>query len=68
MQYKKIAQECSQKTYIALGKRQCFNWFIVLAGLFEKIAKVLLRAIEWELTRKICSFALADHLKTICLS
>ena len=25
-----------------LYSRQCFNWFIVLAGLFNQIAKVLL--------------------------
>ena len=45
---------------------QCFNWFIVLAGLFEKIAKVLLGAMEWQVTQKVRSLALADHSKAVC--
>ena len=40
--------------------------FIVLAGLFKQIAKVLLRAIEWQVTRKVCSLTLADHSKALC--
>ena len=43
------------------------NWFIVLAGLFEQITKVLLGAIERQVTRKVRSLALADHSKAVCL-
>ena len=50
-----------------LHLRQCFNWFIVLVGLFEEIAMVLLGAIERQLTQKVPSLALADHLKAIYL-
>ena len=50
-----------------LHSRQCFNWFIVLAGLFKQIAKVLLGAIERQLTRKVRNLALADHSKAVCL-
>ena len=46
---------------------QCFNWFIVLAGLFEQIVKVLLGDIERQSTRKVHNLALADHLKAVCL-
>ena len=49
-----------------LHSRQCFNWFIVLAGLFEQIAKVLLGPIKRQVTRKVRSLALADHSKAIC--
>ena len=49
-----------------LHSRQCFNWLIVLAGLFEQIAKMLLGAIEWQVTRKVCSLVLADHSKAVC--
>jgi len=40
---------------------------IVLVGLFEQIARVLLGAIERQLTRKVCSFALANYSKAVCL-
>ena len=40
----KIARGRGREANIARG--ECFNWFIVLAGLFKQIAKVLLGAIE----------------------
>ena len=52
--------------FFLLHLQQCFNWFIVLAGLFELIAKVLLGAIEQQVTRKVHSLALADHSKAVC--
>ena len=63
----KIARGRSREANIAQGKQQCFNWFIVLASLFEQIGKILLGAIEWQSTRKVRSLALADHSKAVCL-
>ena len=60
----KIALGLGLKTNIALG--ECFNWFIVLAGLFEQIAKALLGAIEQQVTRMVRFLALADHSKAVC--
>ena len=40
-------RETKPKRHLStLHLQQCINWFIVLAGLFEQIVKVLLRAIE----------------------
>ena len=50
--------------FSTLHSRQCF---IVLAGLFEQIAKVLLGAIERQSTRKVRNLALADHSKAVYL-
>ena len=50
-----------------LHSQQCFNWFIVLAGLFEQIVMVLLGAIERQVTQKVRSLALADHSKAVYL-
>ena len=36
------------------------------AGLFEQIAKVLLGAIERQVTQKVRSLAIADHSKAVC--
>ena len=63
-----IRLETKPECYFSiLHSRQCFNWFIVLAGLFEQIAKVLLGAIERQSTRKVHNLALADHSKAVCL-
>ena len=67
VQYGKNSTRPSLSTIFSmLHSWQCFNWFIVLAGLFKKIAKVLLGAIEQQVTRKVFSLALADHSKAIC--
>ena len=61
-----IRLETKPECYFSiLHLQQCFNWFIVLAGLFEQIAKVLLGAIKWQVTQKVCSLAIADHSKTL---
>ena len=52
--------------FTILHSWQCFNWFIVLAGLFEQIAKMLLEAIERQVKQKVRSLALAHHSKAIC--
>ena len=36
-----------------LHLRHCSNWFVELAGLLEQIAKVLVGAIEWQVTLKV---------------
>ena len=56
-----------RETKVAREEWQCFNWFIVLVGLFEQITKVLLGANEQQVTVKVHSLALADNSKTVCL-
>ena len=57
-----ISLETKPECYFSiLHSRQCFNWFIVLAGVFEQIAKALLGAIERQVTQMVRSLALADH-------
>ena len=61
-----IRLEIKPECYFSiLHLQQCLNWFIVLAGLFEQIAKVLLGAIKWQVTQKVCGLAIADHSKTL---
>ena len=46
-----ISLETKPEYYFSmLHSRQCFNWFIVLAGLYEQIAMALLGAIERQVT------------------
>ena len=62
-----ISLETKPECYFSiLHLWQCFNWFNVLAGLFEQIAKELLGAIERQVTRKVLSLVLADHSKALC--
>ena len=61
----KIAQKRGQETNIPQSERQCFNWFNVLAGLFEKIVKVLLGAIERQLTGKVGCRSIKSHLSAL---
>ena len=63
-----IRLETKPECYFPLvHSQQCFNWFIVLAGLFEQIAKVPLGATERQSARKVRNLALADDSKAVCL-
>ena len=53
----KIAQGRGGETKIARGEWEWFNWFILLVGLFEKIAKMLLRRRnEQQVTLKVHTY------------
>ena len=60
-----MAQKRGRETNVARSERQCFNWFNVLAGLFEKIVKVLLGAIERQLTGKVGCRSIKSRLSAL---